>query len=88
MEEEGGGEGGGGERFPILLPHPSPLFYLRHLLTLVPRSYLCSETARKHLLRRLSEAEVGCPNKTNNSGPFPSSKTSRQNEASATEFFL
>ena len=88
MEEEGGEVGGGGEgRFPIILLHPSPLFYLRHLLTLVPRSYLCSETARKRLLRRLSEAEVGCFNKTNNSEPFPSSKTSRQNEASA-KFFL
>ena len=45
------------------------------------------EIARKLLLRRLLEAQIGCFNKTSNNGPFPSSKTSHfQNEASAKSF--
>ena len=79
--------GGGGEegRFPTFLPHPFPLFYPRIFRAVV----LCSETAWKRLLRRLSEAQVRCSSKTYNNGPFPSSKTSQfQNEAKCKTFLV
>ena len=49
--KEGGGGGGG---FPSFLPHPLPA-YSRHF-----SRGLCSETARKRLLRRLQTSDLGC----------------------------